>query len=354
MSPDFPTVVKVMADQYRQATGEQVDGILAVDPQGLAALLRLTGPVSVAGWPEPLTADNVVGVTLNDAHVRFSADRERKDFLGDVARDVVDRATSVRLGNPAKIARVLGRAARQGHLMLAFSSPEEEALAVKLGVGGKIPTIRSDSLLVTGQNAAGNKIDYYLRRHVTNTIRLDPAAGGGQARLDGRVEVTLENTAPDTGLPTPVIGPYDARFAAGENRTYLSVYTPMGMTAATLEGSKHSLDSMTELQRHVYAGFLDVPAGASRTLALDLSGTVRVDKHGWYTLDLVRQPGIAADNVTVTIAVPRDWRIADGRGLTTTGGNRATAQLQLDHTTRVRVQLAPATGNIWQRLIDGQ
>ncbi|HUF83206.1 MAG TPA: DUF4012 domain-containing protein, partial [Acidimicrobiia bacterium] len=51
MSPDFPTVAQVIADQYRQATGEQIDGILAVDPAGLAALLELTGPVPVAPWP---------------------------------------------------------------------------------------------------------------------------------------------------------------------------------------------------------------------------------------------------------------------------------------------------------------
>ncbi|HKA93313.1 MAG TPA: hypothetical protein VKE97_05885, partial [Acidimicrobiia bacterium] len=272
----------------------------------------------------------------------------------DVAHAVVDRATDAPLGNPAKIARVLGRAARRGHLILAFSSREEEALAVRLGVAGKVPAVRGDSLLVTAQNAAGNKIDYYLRRHVTQTIRLDPVAGGSDARLTGRVEVTLENTAPATGLPTTVIGPYDPRFAAGQNRSYVSVYTPLGMTAASFDGSAEGLDSTTELDRHVYAAFLDVPAGASKTLALDLAGTVRADRNDWYTLDLVRQPGVAPDDVTVNVEVPSDWRISDGRGVDTIDGNRATTRIRLDQTTRLRVRLAPATSNIWQRLIEGQ
>jgi hypothetical protein len=166
--------------------------------------------------------------------------------------------------------------------------------------------------------------------------------------------VTLDNGAPDTGLPTTVIGPYDDRFTAGENRTYLSVYTPMGMTAATLDGSQQPLDSMAELERNVYAAFLSVPAQTSRTLAVELTGTVRVDGEGWYTLDLVRQPGLMPDDVSVIIDVPRGWRIADGRGVDAAGGQRATARLQLDHTTRLRVRIAPATDNIWRRLVEGR
>jgi UDP-N-acetylmuramyl pentapeptide phosphotransferase/UDP-N-acetylglucosamine-1-phosphate transferase len=353
MSPDFPTVAQVMADQYRQAGGEPVDGFLAVDPDGLAALLRLTGPVSVAGWPDLLTADNVVPVTLSDAYTRFAATPERTEFLGDVADTVVDRATHVQLGNPANIARVLGRAARAGHLILDFTRPDEERLAQKLGVAGNVPPVHGDSLLVTTQNAAGNKIDYYLRRHLTYAVRVDPGSDGREARLRGRLEARLDNTAPPTGLPPIVIGPYDSRFVAGENRSYVSVYTPFGFTAATLDGQHASLDGTAELERNVYSTFASVPARSSRALSLDLTGTLRLGRGGWYTLELVRQPGLTPDDVTVTIDVPPGWRIAATEGVERTGDRAATTRLMLDHTTTVRVQLVRSAGNIWQQLADG-
>jgi hypothetical protein len=357
MSPDFPTVAQVMTDQYQQARGEQVDGILAVDPEGLAALLRLTGPVSVAGWPEPLTADNVVQVTLNEAYIRLGNESEQEDFLRNVARTVVDRATSERLGRPAQVAKVLGRAAREGHLILAFTRPKEQALSYKLGVAGNVPAVRSDSILVTTQNARGNKIDYYLKRHIAYSVHLDPT-GGGVARLNGRMKVTLENTAPDTGLPMVVIGESNilgpASFGTpGENGTYASVYTPLDMTAATFGENPQALDSKKELQRNVYAGNLSVPPRSSRTLAVDLSGTVHIDHHGWYTLDLVRQPNITPDEVKVSIVVPPGWRLNGGHGIDTAGGRQATAHVRLDKTTRLRVHLVPAEGNLWQRLLDG-
>jgi hypothetical protein len=353
MSPDFPTMAQIMTDQYRQATGEEVDGILAVDPEGLAALLRLTGPVDVAGWPEPLTPENVVRVTLSEAYTAFPQG-ERVDFLGDVAHAVVDRATSGRLGQPAKIAKALGRSARKGHLILAFTRPEEQQLAINLGVAGKVPAARRDSLLLTTHNANGTKLDYYLRRSLTYAVHIDPRAGNDHAHLTGRVSVGLENSAPDSGLPAIVIGPYGPFDRAGENRSFLSLYSPLGMTGATFEGNQKSLESMTELGRNVYAEFFSVPSRSRRTLTVDLAGTVRLGPHGAYTLDLVRQPGISPDDVTVRLDVPPGWRIVDGRGIKAAGGRQATAHLQLDQTTRLRVRLAPAAGNIWQRLLQGE
>ncbi|MBK9181364.1 MAG: hypothetical protein IPM45_17720 [Acidimicrobiales bacterium] len=47
--------------------------MITVDPAGLAALLRLTGPVSGPGIPSPLTPDNVEQFLLVDQH-QLSAD----------------------------------------------------------------------------------------------------------------------------------------------------------------------------------------------------------------------------------------------------------------------------------------
>ena len=352
MSPDFPTVAGVISDQYGKATGDRVDGVLAVDPEGLAALLQLTGPVPVESWPEPITADNVVRIVLSDAYVRFP-DPSRVDFLGDVAHAVVDRATSIELGNPAKIARVLGRAARDGHITLAFGHPEEEALAQRLDVAGRVPPVSSDSLLVTTQNAAANKLDYYLRRQLDYTLRLDPVAGARDARVHGRLDVRLDNTGPDSGLPQYVIGPFDSRFVAGENRSYVSVYTPLAAAGATFDGHPEPIYSGTEVGRNVYSAFLSIPARNSRTLAVNVSGIVHLDADGWYTLTLVPQPMLNPDDVTVNLEAPAGWRFAAVRGLEHEGENRATGRLRLDHTTTVRVRLAPATGDVWQRLVDG-
>ncbi|MDQ1429424.1 MAG: hypothetical protein QOF40_26, partial [Actinomycetota bacterium] len=228
LSPDFPSVSQALMSVAPSAGAGPVDGVMAVDPQGLAALLELSGPVRVAAWPTEIDAGNVVNVTLRDAYAVFDDNSpERADFLGDVAQAAVKQATSGELGKPAQIAKVLGKAAHEGHLSLAFARPAEQRLAEELGVAQKMGPIRSDAFAVTTSNTGGNKIDYYLKRTIDYRVNLVPSGDERTATARAELSVVLENTAPSSGLPQYVIGPFDARFVAGESRSYLSLYSPL-------------------------------------------------------------------------------------------------------------------------------
>ena len=299
LSPDFPSVAQVLMSLAPQAGLTKVDGVLAVDPEGLAALLQLTGPVSVAGWPTEITADNVVQVTLRDAYAAFADTPERVDFLGDVAHVAVDEATSGNLGRPAQIAKVLGAAAHEGHLILAFARPEEQKLAVELGVSGRMDPVRSDAVAVTTSNAGANKIDYYLQRSVRYTVILDPNTRATAAHVSGSLDVTLDNTAPAEGLPQIVIGPFDARFYAGENRSLVSIYTPLRIAGAQINGKSAKVSPGAERGRRVYSLFTQMPARSTSTVDTKLEGDV-ILHDGWYDVAVRHQPTLQPDRVHVS------------------------------------------------------
>lgn len=361
MSPDLAVVGQVIANTYPRSGGEPVDGVVFVDPVGLAALLELTGPVPVEGWPVPLTTRNVVDVTLRDAYAEFGNNPDRVDFLGDVAEEVIDVATEGDLGPPGEIADVLGRSSRAGHIGLFFTRPAEQALARLINANGNVDPMESDSLLVTNQNAGANKLDYYLERDIDYSLQLDPNASGSAAEIDGHVDVRLSNTAPDNGLPRYVIGPAEGqedRFVAGENFTYVSVYTPVPFTAASVDGGLTTLEAERELDRNVYAKFLSVFAQSATTLSIDLSGGIALDEDpdggSWYTLDLVHQPGLRPDRVTVDLEVPKGWRIAEADGLRVLDDRRAGAEIEVTETRQVRVRLEPTSDrSLWDRLHHG-
>src|SRR5207302_2430190 len=65
---DFSWSARAMSDMYRQATGEHVNGVIAVDVPGLIAVLNVVGPVSVPGLPRPLTAGNAAQQLLHDLY----------------------------------------------------------------------------------------------------------------------------------------------------------------------------------------------------------------------------------------------------------------------------------------------
>ena len=356
MSPDFAVVGEVIAELYPKSGGEQIDGVVAVDPAGLAALLQLTGPVSVEGWPERVTAQNVVDITLRQAYEAFARDPARAEFLGDVANVAFDVATEGDLGRPGTVANVLGKAAREGHFSLYFTRPREEAIAALVNADGSVPQTDADSLMLVTQNAGANKIDYYLHRHLDYSVRIDPSSSES-ADVSGTLDVGLENTAPNSLLPQSVIGPsegLEGRFVAGENFSYVSVYTPSGLTAVGINGLPVEVEAETELGRNVFSTFVSTYSGTTSTVSLGLDGEVSLGPDRWYTLELVRQPFLTPDDVSVELEVPRGWRIAETEGLGTDGERRARGNLELAETTTIRVRLEP-TGvqNLWEQLHQG-
>jgi hypothetical protein len=312
--------------------------------------------VNVEGWPTPIDASNAVDITLNEAYAFFERTPERADFLGDVAQAVVDEATSGGLGKPAQVARVLGGAAHEGHLILAFARPEEQKLAEELGVSGRVAPLRSDAVAVTTSNSGANKIDFYLQRNVNYRVQLDPDVAHRRAVASGRLTVELDNKAPDQGLPQIVIGPYrPGLFQAGENRAYLSLYSPLALQGASLDGGPAAISSGVERGRNVYSLLASVPARATRMLTADLGGTVRLRRGGWYELDVGHQPTVEPDRLRVSIEVPEGWRIAEAPGLERESARRVTSTTTQEEQRRVRVRVVPDSSpwDLWDRLQDG-
>jgi hypothetical protein len=339
LSPDLPTVGQVIAGLYPQSGGDPIDGVIVVDPVGLAGFLRLIGPIEVAPWPAPLTSDNVVDVTLNRAYVEFDDNNDRIDFLGDVAEVVADTFSRSDLGGPSGIFNALGEPARGGHLAAWFTRPEEQALADRADFAARVEPVTSDSLMVINQNAGGNKIDYYLRRQVSYQAQLVP--DGDQFRVSGRLRVDMENQAPSDGLPDYVIGPFDSRFEAGENHSYVSLYSPLNLAGARWEGEPLALEAERELGRNVYSAFLSIPAGATRTLEVELEGGLTSLPGGWYELDLLHQPLLVAGRVSAKIEVPDGWRISEVVGATLSDARHAVVDLTLGRDASVRLRVTP-------------
>jgi UDP-GlcNAc:undecaprenyl-phosphate/decaprenyl-phosphate GlcNAc-1-phosphate transferase len=328
VSPDFPTTARVIAELYPQSGGRSVDGVLAVDTAGLAALLALSGPVQVPGWPEPISAANVVEVAHRGVYGRFPGPDERTAFLGELRRRAFEAFTSADLGNPGRVIQALGEAVRGDHLMAYLDNGDEERLVRRVGADGAIPPVEGDALMVVNQNLSATKIDRYLRRRLRYVVTLDPASR--PANLRGRLELTLDNRAPPEGLPGGATGAGDGRSAPGENRTYVSLYSPFEASSGTLDGEPLPLSVQPELGRLAQSATLSIPPMASRTLRLEVTGRVELTDDGWYRLDLGHQPLLLADDVEVSVVVAKGWRITDARGLQRTDRRRARGEFRLD------------------------
>jgi UDP-GlcNAc:undecaprenyl-phosphate GlcNAc-1-phosphate transferase len=344
VSPDFSVTGRVITSMYTGSTAGELDGVVSVDLPGLAALLDASGPVVVGGWPTPVDGAGLVETILLGSYARYPDEPGREDFVTRVMEGVVQAFARTDHPSVAGLAHTLGPAVQKGHLRFYSARPEEQDFLQRAGVAGQIPGAVGDSLLVVNQNLSATGVDPYLRRSIDYRMTLEP--GARSAALSGRLQVTLRNDA----SPTPPWAPTGP--AAGGNRTYLSMYSPLTLLRASGGVHRVAMESDREFGRYVYSTIVDVPAQQSRTVGIDLMGTVALDEEGWYHLDVLHQPTMHPDEITVSLSVPDGWRIAEARGLRMDDAGSAVATLSLDRHGALAVRVERTA---WARLwaVDG-
>jgi hypothetical protein len=295
-TPDFPSVGEMVHELSPEGIGRAVDGVIYIDPEGLAGLLQLTGPVVIEGLAEPIGADNVSRFLLKDQYEQFPDSDARADFLERVARETFERVVDVDLPGPRSVGEALGDRARQGHLQVWSAHPDEQALFGRLGVTGALrPPSSGDELLVTISNANPNKADAYLERTLTYDADLDPTTG----EVRGTITVDLENNTPRNGHPD-VVG-NDNGDPRGSNRTFLSLYTALDVRRASIDGVPLPLELQHEYGLQRAAAFVTLPPGGEARVTFEVGGVVSLDPD--FSLR-VRTPATASpDQVVVRVRV---------------------------------------------------
>ncbi|MGH2828888.1 MAG: DUF4012 domain-containing protein, partial [Actinomycetota bacterium] len=316
MEPDFPTTAPLIAAYYSTTFGEPVDGVIAIDPFALERILRATGPVP---GPEGITFDegNVARFVMSDSYARFPDQTRRKTVVLEAAHVVFERLkTGV---DAAALATALASAVRDKHVMVWMRSSAPQRALQALGADGRFGAPGRASIGVVTQNAAENKIDYYLRRTIRLELRL---RADGVA--DGTLRVRLDNLAPDAGLPRDVIGPITkpegrgrdpSRFVAGLNVSWLNASLPPGalVLAWRVDGRAAASDQTAAPHAVISSLYLEVPSRASTEATLWFRLPPGPGWNGRRLALLVpRQPTAAPDQVEIVVAAPDGRRLYPG------------------------------------------
>lgn len=270
MTPDFPTVASIASDLYTQTTGTEVDGVVAMDPYAVTALLRYTGPVHLPALDRDIGPDDALPFLLRDQYVAGVDDNTRADGLAEAASAAFRRLLAGSLPDPIELARDLGPLTNQRRLLVWSADAEEQALLERVHIAGGIPELDgADGWSFTINNAAGNKIDSYLERRA----RYDSQTDDGTGETTGTMRIDLTNTTPADGLPPYVIGNRIGK-PPGTSTMWVTLYSPLDLDELTLDGERVGVEVGEEAGWNTFRLLLDIPAGATVSIEATLSGTV--------------------------------------------------------------------------------
>jgi hypothetical protein len=266
LTPDFPTAARLAREMYRLRSGKTVDGVIATDPVALSYLLRASGPVPMP-FGAPLTADSAVRMLLSQIYAT-ATNAQQDAYFAHAARAAFEVLTRPQ-ANPRGLLAELARAAGERRLLLWSADRDLQKNIEGTVLAGALPLDdgAAPTVGVFLNDGSGAKLSYYLAPAAT--LAVGGCDGDGSREL--RLRVTIGSTAPRSGLSEAVLGlglsgdPYTIR-------TNVSVFSPTAgaIADATLDGAEAEMGTGVEHGRAVGIVTVDLPPGATKTLAVTL------------------------------------------------------------------------------------
>lgn len=295
LTPDFPRTADLMAAHWKREYGQNLDGVLSMDPVAFSYLIKGTGPITVDGVT--LTAENAVDELLNKIYIRIQDPEAQNDFFAHVAKAVFDKVTSG-AGSPQVILEALSRSATEHRLLVhSFDKAEQGDLSGSVVAGEFLDEADGSRIGVFLNDGTMSKMDYYLDYDVD--VRSMSCAASAQTYAG---TITMHSDTPEgiatlspyiTGLGDPVV-------PKGDNYLSMQMYAPAGgaFTRIELDGSELDASYDQHQGRQVASLSLFFKPGERHEVRFRIAGAQGAT--GATRVDVT--PGTAAENESSTVA----------------------------------------------------
>ena len=290
-NPNFPRTAEFLRGFWRNHAGDDVDGVIAIDPVFLQYVLAVTGGVTTS-----------IGATIDGANAaKHLLNRvywdvplsEQDSYFNDVAGQVCTKIFSgMESSNIADLARAIGKGIDGGNVQVWMAEPGEQGVMRELHASGEVSSDPSHPVIgVYYYNYDHCKSDWYMSS--------DTSVGIARANDDGTVSYSV-TTSITNSLTREILNsaPSYVNAADGTLSNEVILYAPAGGFISdinctsddlTFEFRSCSLDGF-----NVWSGLVFTRASGFSTIRY----TVTVPKEA-ATVPTVRTTPMASASVSI-------------------------------------------------------
>ena len=273
-SPDWPRNSQRVAALWKSQYGQDVDGVVGIDPVFLQYLLGLVGNVSL---PDGTVVDgtNAAKVLMHDVYWNYPVE-ESDGIFASVASAAFDKILGgIGDVDVTKLVSAVERGAEEGRLIAWMKNDDEQNAIKQMNIDASLPDPDDPSedpvAGVYFNNLSFSKLDWYLNA--------DTQIGQGVKNGDGtcsyRITVTLTNimTQEEAGKLPDYVAASAPDAARDDERLNVSLFAPTGgnITDLTVEGTQFGLGAATWHGIPFYSGTVDLHAGETTTITYTLT-----------------------------------------------------------------------------------
>lgn len=318
-APDWSVSGEELLRGWERRTGQETDGLVAVDVVALAEMLRVTGPVQAPLYGQ-LDANNFTEKLVGD-YDAYPDNDARHDLNRAIVPVFAERVLAP--GDGIEKIESLRDSARGRHFALWMRDPDIQAALADIGLAGELSDTDHDYVAVFNQNTSVSKADYWQRRTVRSTVRLNE---DGSAKV--RLTITVHNDSPPYTQPFP--DPRGGTYVTRWNGMTLGTFLPSGaeLTSATVAGKPQGTRVFDYYGRPYKLLRLLLPPGATREAVLEYdvpaAAVASDDGSLTYRLDATPQGMVIPQSLSVDVRWPAGYDVSElPEGWTRTGPGRA-------------------------------
>jgi hypothetical protein len=295
-SPDWPTSAEKLLEFYilennAQAKPDPIknfDGVIAITPEIITELMKITGPITVDG--ETYTSQNFVDLLqykVEKDFVRLGVSNwQRKEVIAEIAKTLKERLLDLPLDRWPELIRLVGDNMARKNVLLYDKDPVIKKLILEQGWGGEMKATWGDYLMVVDSNMAALKTDAVMKRQIDYKV---------EQGKDGDVTATATLNYSHEG---------SLDWKTSRYQSFTRLYVPEGSRLLKTTGfAPNSEMTGNELGRTYFGGYVLVPPHQTAQIIIQYKLPRRIvdnmTKYKNYGLFIQKQPGTGQVGLSV-------------------------------------------------------
>lgn len=215
---NFPDSAVKISSFFEKEGGETPDIIIAMTPEVIIDMLKVTGPIELTQHKVTLTAENFVEKTQTETSVNYDKTQNQpKQFLADFFPLLMQQLGSNENGGMISFLSIFQKNLQEKQIVMFSRNADIQQQISKFNWGGELKSTDRDYLSVVSSNLGGTKTDRSIQRDINlkSTIHSD-------GTISNTLSLTVSNPLPNQeGL---------------NNKSFIRVYVPQGSTLSNSSG----------------------------------------------------------------------------------------------------------------------
>jgi len=304
ISPDFAESIKPVMDIYgNQIPGAmKVDGVIAVDTQLLASLLKVLGTIGVPEWGN-FSAETDKRCDCPQVVYRLEelADKPvsevrtaRKAVIGPLMHSILANAFNSPKDKIGALFNVGLTGIREKHVLSYMFDEKAQSAIEAFNMGGKVKDYDGDYQLLVDTNFAGAKSNLFIKQKIDEKIEVS-----SEGEVTKTLTIIYNNPFPasDCGLLSGGL------CLNGLYRDWFRLYVPKGSTLIEMTGSEVAPETKEELGKTVFEGFygdkLPLRPQSMTKVSFKYKLPFKVEKGKPYKLLIQKQAGVEKYDMSI-------------------------------------------------------